>query len=430
MGQISTPATPQTLILTALDRLVASNSDGGLSPLASHIILLGQTAGANLGPLSNVIAFGFNALAGGVTDPLYSGTIVIGGEAFTGTPNSAFTGADLPNTIIGYRALTAAVGSIGGNVLVGAQVMEQTIGDAGGAGNYSSNVVIGTQAAQRVPSVAGTPFDDNVIIGYQAARGQGIAATRSIISCVIIGSQAANAFQNGIDQSVIIGQNAAPATRGANNTFVGFGAASAAGAGNNNICVGMNSNVRDGTFNIVIGRNAAMTDGNNSIIIGSLSAETQTSDRNIIIGNQPAIQLQDIPDQLFIQSVGQALIYGRFDHGNLMFGSTSLANQATLAGLGARNVVWIADSTRGVGAPTGGGFLESITGEARWVSTTGDERVITGVFTVATLPAAGGRGGSRAFVTDALAPVFQAAVAGGGAVFTPVYCDGAGWFVG
>jgi len=51
------------------------------------------------------------------------------------------------------------------------------------------------------------------------------------------------------------------------------------------------------------------------------------------------------------------------------------------------------------------------------------------VYTVATLPAAG-TAGRRAAVSDANAPVFGAAVAGGGAVHVPVYDTGAAWFVG
>lgn len=46
-------------------------------------------------------------------------------------------------------------------------------------------------------------------------------------------------------------------------------------------------------------------------------------------------------------------------------------------------------------------------------------------YTVATLPA--GVQGMRAFVTDAAAPAFLAAVAGGGAVVTPVFYNGAAW---
>ena len=53
------------------------------------------------------------------------------------------------------------------------------------------------------------------------------------------------------------------------------------------------------------------------------------------------------------------------------------------------------------------------------------------VYTVATLPSAAASGvGARAFVSDALAPVFGATVATGGAVKTPVYSDGTVWKVG
>jgi hypothetical protein len=50
-------------------------------------------------------------------------------------------------------------------------------------------------------------------------------------------------------------------------------------------------------------------------------------------------------------------------------------------------------------------------------------------YTAATLPAAGVRG-RRAYVTDALAPVFLAPVAGGGAIITPVFDNGTTWIVG
>jgi len=52
-------------------------------------------------------------------------------------------------------------------------------------------------------------------------------------------------------------------------------------------------------------------------------------------------------------------------------------------------------------------------------------------YTVATLPSAATSGkGARSFVTDALAPVFGATVATGGAVAVPVYSDGTNWKVG
>lgn len=52
-------------------------------------------------------------------------------------------------------------------------------------------------------------------------------------------------------------------------------------------------------------------------------------------------------------------------------------------------------------------------------------------YTVATLPSAvTSEAGSRAFVTDANAPVFGVAVVGGGVVATPVYSNGTNWVVG
>jgi hypothetical protein len=55
----------------------------------------------------------------------------------------------------------------------------------------------------------------------------------------------------------------------------------------------------------------------------------------------------------------------------------------------------------------------------------------TKLLTVSTLPAAATAGnGARAYVTDALGPVFGSTVAAGGAVSVPVYSDGTNWKVG
>ena len=52
-------------------------------------------------------------------------------------------------------------------------------------------------------------------------------------------------------------------------------------------------------------------------------------------------------------------------------------------------------------------------------------------YLVADLPSASVSGsGARAFVSDALTPVFGLAVVGGGAVKVPVYSDGTDWKVG
>ena len=52
-------------------------------------------------------------------------------------------------------------------------------------------------------------------------------------------------------------------------------------------------------------------------------------------------------------------------------------------------------------------------------------------YTVATLPSASTSGvGARAFVTDALAPVFGSTIAGSGAIPMTCFSDGTNWKVG
>ena len=46
------------------------------------------------------------------------------------------------------------------------------------------------------------------------------------------------------------------------------------------------------------------------------------------------------------------------------------------------------------------------------------------------LPPAAASLGVRGYVTDSLLPAFGAVVAGGGAVFAPVYSNGTSWLVG
>ena len=79
------------------------------------------------------------------------------------------------------------------------------------------------------------------------------------------------------------------------------------------------------------------------------------------------------------------------------------------------------------GATSSGNPTVGVSGGILAISASVD---ITGVvstsgYTVATLPA--GTVGDRAYVTDALAPAYGVAVAGGGAVTVPVFYNGAAW---
>src|ERR1700752_410294 len=90
MGQIFQPSRSD-VILTAVDRLVASNADGGLSPASQHVILLGEDAGQNLA-LSDIVALGEDTMGGAgtgaVDTPDLDGSIAIGGGALSMITNS------------------------------------------------------------------------------------------------------------------------------------------------------------------------------------------------------------------------------------------------------------------------------------------------------------------------------------------------------
>jgi hypothetical protein len=77
----------------------------------------------------------------------------------------------------------------------------------------------------------------------------------------------------------------------------------------------------------------------------------------------------------------------------------------------------------GIGTPTPGSKLE-VVGDGKF---TGLVKLSDG-YTVATLPA--GTVGQRAYVTDALAPAFLAALVGGGAVNSTAFRNGTVWVAG
>jgi hypothetical protein len=116
-------------------------------------------------------------------------------------------------------------------------------------------------------------------------------------------------------------------------------------------------------------------------------------------------------------------------------GTMQFAYGATLSG----NTKTVEIATNGVSGSTtaitiGSTFGTTVTAYGNWTFNTpisvASGGTGTGVaYTVATLPAAGTQG-RRAWVTDALAPTFGAAVVGGGAVVIPVFDNGTAWIVG
>lgn len=444
MGQIFIPA-QNSIILSAVDRLLASNADGGLSPAASHIILLGEAAGQNLGALTDIIALGRNALDAGLADPLLNGSIAIGGNAASSLTTGAsgpVAGADI---VIGRQAAEAMQFG-GGDVIIGDKALQNSPGTIGGVNN-DFLVVIGCEAAQNVSTLARST--ESVVIGYRALRSA-VGNNGSCTGSVIIGNKAAlNALAQGgiVGGCVVIGNNcangiAAGAFSTLNSIFIGQDVGSTGTAfARAQDCVVIGSSISSQAVNgnnrriVAIGTTIAEVGLNNNTLLGNGAAVSSDAIGCISIGHG-AGTASSLGDTLrfvvedFDGAIRSRVLYSDMGKGAIIVGNGVLATQD----LPGTNLLKILNGTVTGVAPVGGGFFYSVAGELHWVSTGNVDYAITpsasvGTFTVATLPAAPAAG-TKAYVTNALAPVFAAAAAGAGAIFTPVYFDGVIWRCG
>jgi hypothetical protein len=127
------------------------------------------------------------------------------------------------------------------------------------------------------------------------------------------------------------------------------------------------------------------------------------------------------------QSSGQTIVGGTSATGTITLGR-STGNQTTNIQAGAT----ASGSTKTINLGTGGlsGSTTTINiGSADGTSINLNAPIRMAAYTVATLPAAG-TAGRRAYVTDALAPMFLVAVAAGGSVVCPVFDNGTAWVAG
>jgi len=191
-------------------------------------------------------------------------------------------------------------------------------------------------------------------------------------------------------------------TTGANNTAIGYNALKSVVSNGGNTAIGYQA-----LFNNTSGNNTAIgqsslqtnTNGTFNVAIGTNALTTANATANTAIGYNA---LQNCSGGANNVAIGYSAASGiTFGSNNIVIGFNSAPSANTVS-----NEITIGNSTSKV------------------------IRYPHAYSTVANLPAATIGQGSRTFVTDALTPVFQATVVGGGAVFTPVYSDGTNWKVG
>lgn len=443
MGQVSSPQSPPGIILEPVDRLIATNADGGVPPGVSHIIMFGEDAGQN-SSLDGVIAMGAFSFDGGLNITRHEGSIAIGmnaGSAVNLQNNTVPTG-DASLVIIGYNAAALAQ-RMDTAVIIGGGALEML--PAAGANGVGNMVVIGNAAMGAVDSTGA--HRDSVVIGSGAlyrALGSSPSSAGSTLN-VIIGANAARDNRALLSGSVIIGYQAALGVGNtasvSNNVIIGNGACDTTNLCDENVAIGASCVIAStgvstqARRNVVLGMNATAR-GSGNVVIGyaAITAGSSFGDNNIILGNGAGNGLAaGVSNQLLIESndgTRRAIAYADMATGSLVVGNSVPATDRDLPGT---NILKLLNGTA-TGTPIGGGFFFVTAGQVSWRGSNGRDYGLPfggsrGTFTVATLPAAA-TAGERAYVTDALAPAFAAAVAGGGAVFTPVYYSGAAWLCG
>lgn len=449
MGQVFFPSNPG-VILTAVDRLVATNADGGLSPAASHVVLFGEDAGQN-NSQSNVIAIGAFAVDGGLASAALDGTIAIGvSAASTLFETGSLETGEVAPIIIGKNA-AALLTSLHASVIIGTNALANYSQPVSGLRHVKSLVIIGDQAAENANGSGS--FNQNVIIGFRAFQKGASGATSGAVSNVMIGDRVAEDAVNTVSSNVFIGASCAPSVSSSAGTCdlnVAIGADSASGLdiGTENVLIGRNVNIgatptaANQQRNVCLGASATVR-GSQNVIIG-YGAENASSGTtgvgNIFIGyGVGAGSTASASHQFLVETVGatgsgavrRGVMYGDMTLGNLIVGLTTPAVDRDMPGTNSLKII----NGTATGNPVGGGMFYVTAGELRWRSSAGVDYLLTpqssrGTFTVATLPAANLVAGQKAYVSDALAPAFATAVAGGGAVLTPVYYTGAAWFCG
>jgi len=323
------------------------------------------------------------------TSALTAGTVSLTTEV-TGT---------LPATNGGTGQSSYAVGDIAyGKIGLTTHVTGTLPVANGGTGTTTltaNNVLLGngTSALQVVaPGTSGNVLTSN-----------GTTWTSSASSASLLGdTDSATPFETSL------GYQAGNVNTGTQNTFIGYQAGLSNTTGTTNTATGYEALFSNttGVNNTVYGARAlrSITTGNSNNAVGTEALRDVT-----VANNNVAVGESALRSVTGASNIGLGFYAGQSGTNNLTTGTNNIVigvnAQASAATV--NNEITIGNSSNTV------------------------VRYPHSYSTVSALPSAATVGrGARTFVTDALTPAFQATVAGGGAVFTPVYSDGTNWKVG
>lgn len=398
MGQLFSPSSA-SIILTAVDRLIAINADGGMSPNAAHVVAFGENAARNLGDVDYIYVIGADSLSAGLIPTSSEGTAIYGAKVLTALTNAFPAPIPGPVTALGYNIAPNSRNRVGSSVLIGSNIA--TAQDVTQNAPIQASVLIGNEVGERhsMWNGDGGNFNQVVLIGWRACRGKVFFSPdsgASLQSSVIIGSQACQNVGNegpgnSLTNAVIIGQSAAPSIAGGigdgagNDVLIGPNVAINYSAGTSNVAIGSGITMgqRGQNNNVIIGSNSSAQFNNNTkqnVMVGSFQTGVGMGSLNVLIGSGAnGVSGPSTTKQLVIEiaddatGVGEALIYGDFNLGNLVIGNTVLANRD----LPGTNILKLINGTYSGAPPVGGGlfYYDAATG-LHFVGAAGTDTVI------------------------------------------------------
>lgn len=411
MGQASSVSI-KDILLTATDRLVARNADGGLSPLASHVVLFGESAGRNLGDVDHIYVIGSDSLKGGLANAAQEGTVVYGANNL-----SAFNGTNIqaqlegPNLVIGFDNAPQIVGAASTLVLVGSRIAH----DAPALqSNLDASVIIGYAAMERQRTAqagGGTFCRRGVVIGYQALRGKAYTidgAGTGVNESIFIGAQAGE--NAGVDVQFPGGQIVGVVclgTRAMQNVNGTLGTSTTDTIAIGSSCViqlrsnqrsvfigsGITCSQTDTADDVMLGALLQGDAGANTfqnVVIGARASVSALGSRNLLLGSgaNALTTLATVNDNFLVETVDSTSNVRR----NLMYGKMGTLTGAAVTSCGL--VIGLSDATNrdlpgmnilkivnggrdaGLTAPLGGGYFYVAAGALHWVGSANTDTVI------------------------------------------------------
>ena len=189
--------------------------------------------------------------------------------------------------------------------------------------------------------------------------------------------------------------------------------------------------INGGTGLNTIPTNGQLLIGNGTgYALGTLTASTGMTVTN---GLGTITVTNSLPDlTVVLTGAGTTVVTGTYPNFTITSNDAFVGTVTSVGGTGTVNGITLTGTVTTAGNLTLGGTLSGVsltTQVSGILPVANGGNGLGAAYTVATLPAAGTQG-RRAWVTNALAPVFLAAPVGGGAVVCPVFDNGTAWVVG